>query len=426
MEKANKLKCIDNLIWIGLLAAAFFSLLDFLIRTSFLPAWVAAGWDEALIAFMVGLWFLKKKLSQEPLLMKTPVNLPLAALALAALLSIAVNRVPLFIAVEALRVLLQGAAFYFIAANLIQSQRQIKVLTAVMLVAVTIIAVYGIYQYAVGIETPTQWIVEEFEEGIRTRVYSTVGNPNALAGYMILFLPTALALTLKSRRKILKILCGLSFLLLLLCLVFTFSRGAWLGFLGSLVVLGFVLDRRILVLLLVGLAAAPVLLPGTIIDRMLFVFSQEYISISTVYGRLSAWRKAAEIMLAQPLFGAGLGTVGDSVATRRDLPGAFWVDNQYLRIGAEMGVTGLLLFLWLMKNSVLSVIGQIRGMRDPFFTALLGGIAAGLSAVVIQNATVSVFEVLFVSTYWWFLVGIAWAAVRLYWRRPAKKGGEAS
>ncbi len=412
---------LDGIVWWGLLAAAGFSLVDYVLRASPLSPAFAAGWDEALLGGLLAAWAVRMVLNKNWEFRPSLVTLPLAVMLTLAVLSVVVNRVPTFLGVEAIRVLLQGSLFYLVGYNLIRSQRQVRILVIIMLICVTVIAVYGIYQFASGLETPDRWLFGDAEAGIRTRVFSTMGNPNALGGYLILMAPVALALFFKSAGWGQKIIYGSIFMILSICLVFTFSRGAWLGFALSLVLLGWMVDRRILWLLLLGLAASPFILPQTIKDRILVLFSPEYLRISAKWGRIFFWKQAFERMITHPWLGVGPGTFGDAVARRHLIPDSIWVDNHYLKVGAEIGVSGLLAFLWLMGRSLMAPFNRGgRWLKDPFQIAVLAGGTAGLVAVIVQNVTVSVFEVLFVSTYWWFLLGVMTAMVHLNWQPPRR------
>lgn len=405
-------KYADAVIRAGLLITAAFSLADYAIRHLGLPAAVAAGWDEILLIILLGAWLAKAAAGRKLSLTAPRIDRALGAVALTAVLSLLVNRVPLTIGCEALRVLLQAALFYFAAANCIRDSGQLKQLVTVMLFAVTVVAAYGVYQYAIGIETPKRWVVSEFETLIKTRVFSTIGNPNALGGYLVLFLPLALTLALDAKERAQRLLYGGAAALMFLCLLFTFSRGAWLGFLASLVLLAVWKDRRILLALGVGLLALPVLMPAAV-SRMLFIFSPEYLGMSYTWGRLRFWLTALAKMRAHPLFGAGLGTFGDTVAMRHNLPGAIWVDNHYLKLGAEMGVPGLAAFLWLIREAIRTGAVGRREARDSYHRSLLTGVTAGLAAVAVQNFTASIWEVLIVGAYWWFLAGMQAAIGRI-------------
>jgi len=405
-------KYADAIIRTGLLITAAFSLTDYLIRHLGLPPALAAGWDEILLLVLLGAWGAKAAAARRLRLAEPQINRALGAVALTAVLSLLVNRVPLAIGFEGLRVLLQAALFYLVAANCIRDSRQLRQLVTVMLFAVTVVAAYGVYQYAIGVETPKRWVVSEFETLIKTRVFSTIGNPNALGGYLVLFLPLALTFAIDAKERMHRLLYAGAAVLMLLCLLFTFSRGAWIGFLTSLVLLAVWKDRRILLALGGGLLLLPVAMPA-VVSRMLFIFSPEYLRMSYTWGRLRFWLTALAKMRTHPLFGVGLGTFGDTVAVRHNLPGAIWVDNHYLKLGAEMGVPGLAAFLWLIWKAIRIGMAGRREVQDSYHRSLLTGVTAGLVAVAVQNFTASIWEVLIVGAYWWFLAGLQAAVVRI-------------
>lgn len=64
---------------------------------------------------------------------------------------------------------------------------------------------------------------------ISGRVVSTFANPNVLAEYLILMIPFAGAMLITSESKTERAFYPLTFASLAICLIFTWSRGAWLG-----------------------------------------------------------------------------------------------------------------------------------------------------------------------------------------------------
>ena len=64
---------------------------------------------------------------------------------------------------------------------------------------------------------------------IKTRVVSTFENPNVLGEYLLLLIPISLGYMFSERSKY-RITMNLgTTILLALCMVFTYSRGNWLG-----------------------------------------------------------------------------------------------------------------------------------------------------------------------------------------------------
>ncbi|MBY0360052.1 MAG: O-antigen ligase family protein [Candidatus Obscuribacterales bacterium] len=124
-----------------------------------------------------------------------------------------------------------------------QKKRGLFILSA-LLAAGFAQAVYGVYQYKIGVAPLATWEDPNIEEKT-TRIYGTLLNPNLLAGYFVPLVPISLSMAFyaffagKWRRL-------LSFPLLLLCLLLvvacfmTGSRGGYIGMgagIGSLSVI---------------------------------------------------------------------------------------------------------------------------------------------------------------------------------------------
>jgi putative inorganic carbon (HCO3(-)) transporter len=91
-----------------------------------------------------------------------------------------------------------------------------------------IVSAYGVIQYVFGFGAST-WHDESMFSDISGRVVSTFENPNVLAEYLIMFIPLAFAMMIVSQKRELKAASLVCFASAALCLVFTWSRGAWLG-----------------------------------------------------------------------------------------------------------------------------------------------------------------------------------------------------
>jgi len=162
----------------------------------------------------------------------------------------------------------------------------------------------------------------------RVRYRGVLQDPNELALAGGIGLPVAFALGEGARRRSLgrRALSVLAFLLVLVCAVFTGSRGGQIVF---LVVLGAYFLRRFGTMGAVfgGVLAAPLLLLG---GR-----SGEEASSSTME-RLDCWAEALSMSRSHPFLGVGLGQFGEY----NDLT----AHNSYLLALSELGVPGMVLF----------------------------------------------------------------------------------
>ncbi len=430
-NKENSHEKITNIISAALSAVivviVLFSLFDFFFRNFGLPPLLARGWNDVLMLFGFILVLLSYKHKGLAAYDRTESDLPYIALMVFACVTVVVNRIPVIVAIDGLRVLGQVVFWYVIiyyGLKKLKDRKFFEELISYMLIAAAIVALYGVVQYVFAFETPANWIDRDMEN-IRTRVFSTIGNPNALGGYMVMFIPIALSLgfarnvTNKSRAWYLVIS-----IVMALTLIFTFSRGAWIGFAAGVGLLMVLKDKRFIVLFLIFMILMPILLPDTITSRLFHAFSPEYIERSAEAGRLFYWRQAFVRMVNNPIFGTGVGSFGDSVAVRHSMPGAVWVDNHYLKTGAELGVVGLGLFLWLIASVFIRSYKNLKILPNGFPKEFNRGVIAGLFAVLVQNGTASIFEVLVVGTYFWVLVGMLFAMPHIYQKDERSNGGD--
>jgi putative inorganic carbon (HCO3(-)) transporter len=76
------------------------------------------------------------------------------------------------------------------------------------------------------------------------RIYSSLDNPNLLGGYLLPILPLAVVALLRWQGLPRRLFALASLVLGLVALVLTYSRGAWMGMVASLAVLGLLLLLR--------------------------------------------------------------------------------------------------------------------------------------------------------------------------------------
>ncbi len=251
-----------------------------------------------------------------------------------------------------------------------------------------IVSAYGIFQYVSG-RALLAWVDLSRFSDIGGRVTSFFENPNLLAVYLLLTVPLSLGMLFAAERLIDRLLFGCAFLLGSFCVVLTWSRGAWIGWM--LAVLFFLLcyRRRSLALLLaspVPILSAVLWLPSSVLNRFGSIGN---FSESSIRYRLYTWR-GVRAMLASKPFGIGVGdTAFHAVFPRFALSGTERVMHAhqlFLQIAAELGIPSLLLFLiilWrlarrtargLRKTVGRSARAELLGPGG----AMLGALAMGL------------------------------------------------
>lgn len=311
---------------------------------------------------------------------------------------------------------------YFLCVNLIRDAQWIRRCITAAIGGGLLVSLYGIYENYFGL-AQTTWQDEEMFEDISGRVVSTFGNPNVLAEYLIMLIPVALAALLLSR----SVKQGIPRFLLLgatsLCLVFTWSRGAWLGLLISLVLFALIYSRRSMIIIIAGVCALPFMpfvLPQNIITRFTSIGNMS--DTSTAY-RVNIWRAVTDMI--SDFFGGGIGVGGSAFSevypsySLAGIESAPHSHQLYLQILLEIGIFGLLVFLGAMiiyaqrsftfcRDADHSDIPGIRPMK--LYSASL---FCGIIAILAQGMTDYVWYNYRIFLMFWLVLGLGSAICRI-------------
>lgn len=235
---------------------------------------------------------------------------------------------------------------FTLVVNTIKDKKQFKILLAAFAVSAFVVALYGVIQNFTLVQTTQSWVDSEMFEDIKTRVYSTLDNPNVLGQFLILSAPLTFALMMGSKRMLTKVIYAVMFAVAGACLLFTWSRAAWVGVVLALGIILLKKDNRFLGICVALLVLAPFILPESILQRITSIGNTG--DSSTSY-RISVW--IASIYMVRDFFftGIGLGTDAFSLMYRNYALGgasfALHAHNFYLQWVADMGIFGLIVFV---------------------------------------------------------------------------------
>ncbi|MDI6869841.1 MAG: O-antigen ligase family protein [Bacillota bacterium] len=191
-------------------------------------------------------------------------------------------------------------------------------------------------------------------------------------------------------------------------LLLTFSRGAWLGFLGMIATFALInrCSRRWAV---AGLLAVLLVLAGvpTVAERFLTSFQP-----SANLSRLYIWRSTLMMIKDYPLFGVGAGAFMH-VYPRYVLPGApepvaAFAHNLFLQVLAEFGLVGFVVFVAILGR-VMWMSWQLARTGNVFYQ----GIFAALVGVLIHQQVDIPIWGLEIGGAFWTMVGLV---IALYHR----------
>jgi len=313
---------------------------------------------------------------------------------------------------------------FALAARILRSPRVRSLLIALYLHVALLVSVYGLRQWFFGAAALATWVDPQSNLAKTTRVYSYLGNPNLLAGYLLPAVVFSLVAVFAWQRWIPKFLALTMFIVNTACLVLTFSRGGWIGLLVAIVALLVLLLYQVSVQLppfwrtwslpiLLGSTSlflvAAVLFVEPVRDRVLSIFAGREDSSNNF--RINVWAAVIEMIRDRPIFGIGPGnTVFNQIYPLYQRPrfNALSAYSFVLEVAVETGLIGLACFIWLLIVTINAGIGQLRrlrsiGSREVFW--LIGAIATLLGTLA-HNTFDTVLYRPEVNTLWWLMVAL--------------------
>lgn len=310
---------------------------------------------------------------------------------------------------------LTGFLLVLVLVSSIRKYEQLQLTIALVVLGVSIAAIYGCYQGYVGVAVIPSQQDMRVNAGMPGRVYSFFDNPNNFAELLVMLLPLALALFLNSRwRGKLLSLCALA--VGVAAIGFTYSRSGWIGLVLSVVVFLALLDwRSVPVFIALGLAVLP-FLPETVYNRVLSIGNAN--DSSTRY-RFSIYTITANLMRDFWVRGVGLGTDIMRKTFEAGYPTIFdgtypvHTHNNYLQMWAETGIWGVISFLALLLYQLKVSVKALYSTTDKRLKRLMAAaIGAFCGILVIGVAEYTWYYPRNMFT-WWFLFGVISTCVKL-------------
>ncbi|MGG6292927.1 IctB family putative bicarbonate transporter [Leptolyngbya sp. AN02str] len=328
---------------------------------------------------------------------------------------------------------------FLLMARVLRSPRLRSSVLTLYLLTTTVVSVFGLRQWFFGAQALATWVDAQSTLAGTTRVYSYLGNPNLLAGYLIPACMFSAAAVFVWKRWLPKALAVVLTLINSACLVLTFSRGGWIGY----VVAGFAFVlmlahwlsvylprfwRRWAVPIVLGLSAAFVVVAVVAVaplrDRVMSIFVGRADSSNNF--RLNVWAAVQDMIRDRPILGIGPGNNAFNLIYPRYQRAGYTALSAYsvlLEILVETGVIGLTCFLWLLTVTFTQGWRRIQALRqgnnwDAFWliaaiASMVGMLAHGLVDTVWFRPQIS--------TLWWLMLSLV-ASYYPFWSEGAEVG----
>jgi putative inorganic carbon (hco3(-)) transporter len=287
--------------------------------------------------------------------------------------------------------------FALIVASTIKEKAQVRILVLVMCISVLVVN-RSFYS------TMSTRDLTHFSYEVRDSGPLGYAGVNGLAAFEAMFASFLLGIYSMVEKRIVK--AGILAMLATCgyCLLYAFSRGGYMAFLVGLITVGLFKTRWFLILAVIMVLGWQTLLPVSVQERITMTTGdaaegQQF--DSSAQDRLVLWHDAIELFKRNPITGAGFSTYKfmGRVGGYRD------THNYYIKVLAEMGVAGMLLFLILLGKLFRSGISLFYGTDDPFWRAVALGFTAATASLIVANFFGDRWTYQQLNGYMWVMLG---------------------
>ncbi|MFZ4728840.1 MAG: IctB family putative bicarbonate transporter [Pseudanabaena sp.] len=347
----------------------------------------------------------------------TPIHLPLISYWAIALIATLIS--PVRIAALDGMVKLTIYMIAFVSMSRIMRLGWRSVLVGTYLVTALVVCAYAVQQWYLGAPELATWTDITSETAGTTRVYSFLGNPNLLAGYLIPALPLGAIAAIHWRSWGMKILGAVVAILGAFCITQTQSRGGLLGLAA---------ESFALVLLLVywwgkrlptwtlpvtfggtaGAIALGTILVPTLRKRVVSIFGTE--DSSNAF-RVNVWMSVLNMIKAKPILGIGPGNKAFNLVYplyQRSGYSALGAYSVPLELTVETGIIGVICYGWLIFSifrQAWIALNRLRSDRNMDGLWIIAAIAT-----IVGMMTHGLFDTVWyrpqVQLLWWLAIAI--------------------
>lgn len=312
---------------------------------------------------------------------------------------------------------------YYLIVNLVKSAEQLKKILFVFAASFLFCSLLGIWQNFFGIPD-TKWTDVDMFSEIETRVISTFDNPNVFGEYLIIMFPTVFAMFLTvggfKRRSFL----ALGLVSGIMALVFTWSRGAWLGFIISMIIYFIIVNKKSIAVYIVGIVSLPFaypFLPESIKTRIESIGNTA--DTSTSY-RVHIWEGAWNMLKDWWSTGIGVGTgaFGEiyPVYSLTGIERAPHAHNLFFQVFVELGAFGIITLLVIVLFVAIKCCTYLVKGTQKEIKLISTGALLGLFAILVQGLTDYVWYNYRIFLLFWIVLAVACVSVNIAAREEGR------
>ena len=315
---------------------------------------------------------------------------------------------------------------YFIVVNVIIQKNEFDSFVKIFFLTSFLVSIYALIQYY-GLDPYFTEINE---------IASTIGQKNWISNYLAIIFPVIFSYFLLQKERKNKLIYYLLLSVLYTTLLICQSRGIWISISLTLIFAIYIIvkfklfeifkkNKKWLIALSIIFLIITIIYSTdnplnksaiTVPQRALSTFDEKDPSINT---RLLIWRSTLDMIKDKPLLGSGIGTFkmnyldyqADFLQKNPDYikfsGKAAEAHNEYLQMGAELGIVGLGIFLSILFVFYSLTLKYLKSKHSNQDRIIIFGLLMGITSFLIHSLFTFPFHVPVLGSTFFILLGLA-------------------
>jgi len=366
---------------------------------------------QTAVSFAFLFWVVRMFVVKKFYLVRNPLNIPVAAFLVAAAIGVIMG--------VDFRHSLKGymtlgwISIFFLFVNNVKDETQFKKLIRILILITTIAGAYAIFQHFARIDIfgNVKYVEKSFSRSI-----GFFNSPQTFGNYILLVLPVVFGLSFYSNNRKEKRWLQLSGLIILIAIIYSYTRGVWLGLIGGMIFMAILRSKKLLLVVMTGIIVGSmfiVFLPSSrVTQRVVRTFK----SGRPVGDRIYFWKGSLKIIRDYPI--TGLGWEGFRLVYPKYKPAkgrqlVAHAHNNFIDMAVDSGLLGLGIFLWLLVTIYKVVFRIFKETDDGYFKGISWGFLGSLTAFLIAGLSQYNFGDSEVVMLFYFLLGMVMVIPRM-------------
>jgi len=280
---------------------------------------------------------------------------------------------------------------FFITANNIKNEKQLKWLLIVMVLSMFLMNYYTVNQL--------RWRGSIESRARFQGTFSYLG-PNEVAAFYATYTFVLAGIFLFIKEKLMRIFLLGAILPNIYCILFLFSRGAYLATLVGSSFLSFFKNKALFILFIILAFSWQAILPSQVIERINQTKTESGELDPSAQKRLIMWNQSVELFKQNPITGAGFYTIPYFGFELGD------THNIFVKVAAEQGIIGLGILLLIFFFSLRSGWRLYKKAKSNLLRGLGLGFCACVVAVMVGNFFGDRWTHTPLGAYYWIFLGL--------------------